>query len=160
MKKLYLEDLKVGQVFSSGTTTLTAEAIKTFARKFDPQPFHMDETLAETSFFKGLVASGWHTASTTMRLMVESIPVAGGLIGAGVDELRWNLPVHPGDTLRVESEILSKRDSNSRPIQGFVRFKHTTFNQNDQVVQSSTSVVIVPTQKPTKPIETTRVQKP
>lgn len=153
MKKLFLEDLKVGQVFKSGTTSLTAEAIKTFARKFDPQPFHMDEAAAETSFFKGLVASGWHTSSTTMRLMVESIPISGGLIGAGVDELRWHLPVHPNDTLRVESEVLSIRASQSRPIQGFVRFKHTTFNQKDQIVQSSTSVVIVPTQKPVKPAE-------
>jgi len=143
---LYLEDLKVGQVFASGTVTLTAEDIKAFARQFDPQPFHTDETRATESFFGQLVASGWHTASTTMRLMVDSIPIAGGLVGAGVDELRWHKPVLPGDGLRVESEILSIRRSNSRPTQGFVRFRHTTFNQQSETVQSCASTTVVPAQ--------------
>jgi acyl dehydratase len=141
---LHLEDLTVGQVFTSGAITLTADDIKAFAAQFDPQPFHTDENLAQDSFFGQLVASGWHTAGTTMRLMIESIPIAGGLIGAGVDELRWHRPVLPGDALQVESEILSIRRSKSRPDQGFVRFRHTTFNQRREVVQFCTSTTVVP----------------
>lgn len=148
MQTLYLEELEVGQHFFSGTTSLSKEAIQDFARQYDPQPFHVDEALAENSFFKRLVASGWHTASTTMRLMVESIPITGGLIGAGVDQLRWHQPVYPGDSIRVESEILAIRRSQSRPNQGFVRFQHTTLNQDNQKVQSCTSTVVVPSRSP------------
>lgn len=102
---LYFEDLAVGQTFRTDKVTVEAGAIKAFAAEFDPQPFHLDEDAARESFFGGLVASGWHTAALTMRLFVEGeFTIAGGLIGLGVEELRWPRPVHPGDVLRAGRE--------------------------------------------------------
>jgi acyl dehydratase len=116
MTERYLEDFAVGQVFGSGRLRIDAERIKTFAAEFDPQPFHLDETAAQDTIFRGLAASGWHTAALTMRLLVESdLKPAGGIIGAGSDEFRWPRPVRPGDDLRVESEVLEVRPSKSRP---------------------------------------------
>ena len=113
--RLYLDDLHVGQRFSSGTCAIDEAQIKAFAAQFDPQPFHMDEKAAEGAFFKGLVASGWHTAAITMRLNVDSgPPLAGGIVGAGV-ELSWPAPTRPGDVLHVESEVAEITPSRSRP---------------------------------------------
>src|SRR5262245_31122455 len=99
----YFEDYAVGQKFGSGTVTVTAERIKSFAREFDPQPFHTDEEAAKKTFFGGLVASGWHTAAMSMRLFVESdITPEGGSIGAGGSDLSWPRPTRPGDILRIE----------------------------------------------------------
>jgi len=133
---LHFEDLTPGRKFASGTRTLDAEGIKSFARDFDPQPFHLDETAAASTFFEGLVASGWYTAAVSMRLLVdgEFRPV-GGIIGAGIDEFRWPAPVRPGDTLHVESEVLEARASKSRPAIGIVRVRHTTRNQRGEAVQ-------------------------
>ena len=140
---LYLEDLGVGRRFTSGTHEMTAAAIKTFAAAFDPQPFHLDEAAAEASFFHGLVASGWHTASVTMRLLGESgMDLAGGLIGAG-GELTWPRPTRPGDVLHVESEVLAVTPSKSRPERGFVTLRTLTLNQKGEVVQDMTSKMIV-----------------
>ena len=141
---LYLEDLKEGQKFESRSYVITAEEIKSFASRYDPQPFHVDEKTAESTFFKSLVASGWHTASVTMRLMVESIPIAGGLIGAGTENLAWPKAVRPGDTLRVVTEVLSTRASKSKPDRGLVRVRHSTFNQHQQIVQTFISTIMVP----------------
>src|SRR5262245_26731013 len=105
---LYLEDLHVGQQFRSETYTIDASEIKRFAAEFDPQPFHLDEAAAEASIFRGLSASGWHTAAVAMRLLVGSVPVAGGLVGAG-GEISWPRPTRPGDTVHVESEIIEIR---------------------------------------------------
>ena len=102
---LYLDDLHVGQRFFGGYHRVDAEQIKNFARQFDPQPFHLDEDGGQRSMFGGLVASGWHTGAISMRLMVEAVPIAGGLIGAS-GEIRWTRPVRPGDTLHVECEII------------------------------------------------------
>src|SRR5271156_198961 len=108
--ELYFEDLYVGRKFNSDRSyKVTAREIKEFAESYDPQPFHLDERAGESSFFKGLAASGWLTAAIVMRLRVESIPIAGGLIGAGVEEMRWTLPVRPGDALRTEAEIIDLR---------------------------------------------------
>ena len=116
MNGRYLEDFAVGQIFSSGRLRVTQEQIKAFAAEFDPQPFHLDEAAAQKTFFKGLAASGWHTAALTMRLLVEGeLKPAGGVIGAGFDEFRWPKPVRPGDELRIESEVLEVRPSRSRP---------------------------------------------
>jgi acyl dehydratase len=143
--KLYLEDLTPGRVFKSYRLTLDSAAIKAFASQFDPQPFHLDEIAAAETFFGGLAASGWHTAALTMRLLVEGgLPIVGGVIGAGVEEMRWSKPVRPGDTLRVESEVLEVRPSRSRPDQGLVKIRSTTFNQNNEPVQVMTSNVVVP----------------
>ena len=141
----YLDDLVPGQRFS-GTTRLRMETdrIKAFAAEFDPQPFHLDELAASASIFQGLAASGWHTAAVTMRLLVDSeFQPAGGIVGAGFDELRWPRPVHPGDELRVESEVLEVRPSKSRPEQGLVKVRTITLNQHDEVVQMSVGNLVV-----------------
>ena len=142
MQPLYLEDLTVGQKFISRTQKVDAEAIKTYAREFDPQPFHLDGEAAKTSLFGGLAASGWHTASLTMRLIVDSVPLAGGVIGSG-GELSWPRPTRPGDTLRVVTEVLEIIPSRSRPDRGMIVMRSTTLNQNDEAVQVFTPKVVV-----------------
>ncbi len=140
---LYLEDLKVGQTFRSGTRVVEADEIKRFAAEYDPQPFHTDEEAAAISFFGGLAASGWHTASITMRLLVDGgAPVAGGVIGAG-GEIVWPKPTRPGDTLRVDSEIIEIKPSQSRPDRGIVTFQSKTRNQDGEIVQVLTAKLIV-----------------
>jgi acyl dehydratase len=143
MAELYLEDFAVGQRFVSTTRTLDADQIKAFAAQFDPQPFHMDEALAQNTFFHGLAASGWHTASITMSLLVQSgMPIAGGLIGAG-GELTWPRPTRPGDTLQVESEILAVTPSRSKPERGLITVHSITRNQKGEVVQDMTTRMLV-----------------
>ncbi len=145
MSVLYLEDLQAGQMFGSGRMRIDSERIKTFAAEFDPQPFHLDEEAARNSIFAGLAASGWHTAAMTMRLLVESdFTPAGGIIGAGFDELRWPRPVRPVDELHVSSEVLCVRPSSSRPSQGLVKLRITTLNQKDEPVQEFIANLIVP----------------
>jgi acyl dehydratase len=142
---MFLEDLKVGQTFRSGTITVDPERSRSFAAEFDPQPFHLDEAAGAGSLFGGLVASGWYTAALSMRLLVESdFRIAGGLIGAGVEEIRWPRPVLPGDVLRVESEILDVRPSQSKPDRGIARVRNTTVNQNDEPVMIQVAKLIVP----------------
>lgn len=136
--ELYFEDLYPGLKFASiRSYRVTAEEIKEFAERYDPQPFHLDEAAGESSFFKGLAASGWLTAAIVMRLRVESIHVAGGMIGAGVEEIRWTQPVRPGDSLRTEAEILGVRHSASRPQYGVVRSRTLVYNQRDEIVMRS-----------------------
>ena len=143
MEKLYLEDFTVGQRFISEPHQIDADQIKAFASQFDPQPFHLDEAAAKASFFQGLAASGWHTASITMSLLVKSgMPIAGGLIGAG-GELQWPRPTRPGDVLQVESEVLEVKPSRSRPERGMITVKSETRNQNGEVVQILTSRMLV-----------------
>jgi acyl dehydratase len=133
VEPLYLEDLRVGQRFTSGTYRMETSAIKAFAAEFDPQPFHLDEAAAEASVFRGLAASGWHTAGAAMRLLVDGLPFANGIIGVG-GEIAWPRPTRPGDTLRVESEIIEIVPSRSKPNQAFVTVKNTTVNQNGEPV--------------------------
>jgi acyl dehydratase len=141
----YLEDFAVGQTFRSGNVAVEIGEVKAFAAAFDPQPFHLDEQAAVASVFGGLVASGWHTAALTMRLLVDGeLKVAGGLVGAGVEAIRWPRPVRPGDVLRVESEVLEVRPSSSRPDRGVVRLRSTTFNQQGQAVMEQVATLIVP----------------
>ena len=140
---LYLEDLAPGMVFESGSHTLTAEEIKEFAGRYDPQFFHLDDELAKDSLFGGLASSGWNVAAVTMRLMVESSPIAGGLIGAGV-EIAWPRPTRPGDTLRVVTEVVEVTPSRSRPERGMVLVQCKTLNQLDEIVQTMASRMVVP----------------
>lgn len=141
---LYLDDLSVGQRFSRGSYAVTAEEIKDFASRYDPQPFHLDEELAAASFFAGLAASGWHTAAMTMRMLVEGgVPIAGGLIGAG-GELAWPQATRPGDILTVESEVLEITPSRSRSDRGVVTVRSETLNQRGEVVQRFTMRLVVP----------------
>jgi acyl dehydratase len=142
---LYLEDLAAGQLFRSGTAAVDRDRLTAFAAEFDPQPFHLDEAAAASGPFGGLVASGWHTAALTMRLLAGGeFKVAGGLVGAGVEEIRWPRPVRPGDVLRVESEVLEARPSATKPDRGVVRLRSTTFNQHDQPVMIQVATLIVP----------------
>jgi acyl dehydratase len=142
---LYFEDFVVGQIYRTNALTVDANAIKAFAGSFDPQPFHLDEAKAADTFFGGLAASGWHTAALTMRLLVtEGAPIAGGIIGLGMDELRWPRPVRPGDRLHLESEVLETRPSRSRPEQGLVKMRTTTLNQNNEAVQIIVGNLVVP----------------
>jgi acyl dehydratase len=143
---LYLEDLKPGQTFRGKTNVnLDTAAIKDFARQFDPQPFHLDEVAAAKTLFGGLAASGWHTSAITMRLLAtDGPPLAAGILGGGVDELRWVKPVRPGDSLRIECEVLNVRPSKSRPDQGVIKMRTTTFNQQNEPVQILVANLIVP----------------
>ncbi|HTC09577.1 MAG TPA: MaoC family dehydratase [Acetobacteraceae bacterium] len=143
MQRLFLEDLTQGQRFTSTPRAMTAEAIKAFAASFDPQPFHVDDEAAADTLFAGLAASGWHTAAVTMSMVVESVPFAGGIIGSG-GELTWPRPTRPGDTLRVETEVLSITPSRSKPDRGMVTVRVTTLNQRGEVVQTFTPKVVVP----------------
>ena len=148
-RPLVYEDLAVGQTFHSGTLTVTEAEIVEFARQYDPQPFHTDPVAAKSTFFGGLAASGWHTVALTMRLLVtEGPPFAGGWIGAGVDEIRWPRATRPGDTLRIEAEVIGLRASASKPGQGWVKVRTTTFNQRDEVAQVLTANMIVPLRGP------------
>jgi acyl dehydratase/ribonuclease HI len=141
-KTLSLEDLHVGQKFTSGTYCMDENRIKTFAAEFDPQPFHLDDAAARQSIFRGLAASGWHTAAATMRLLVTSgLPFAGGLVGLG-GEIAWARPTRPGDTLRVESEILAIVPSRSKPNQAVVTVRSITVNQNGEEVQTLTTKIL------------------
>ena len=140
---LYLEDLQVGQRFTSDSYHMDENRIKAFAAEFDPQPFHLDEAVAQTSVFSGLSASGWHTAAVAMRLLVTGgLPLANGIIGLG-GELTWPRPTRPGDTLRVESEIQEIMPSRSKPNQGVVKVRSSTLNQHGEPVYVFTAKVLV-----------------
>ncbi|MDF2384694.1 MaoC family dehydratase [Nostoc ellipsosporum NOK] len=133
---LYLDDMQVGATRSFGRYEVTREEVLDFARKYDPQPFHLsDEAAAETHFGR-LAASGWHTCAMTMSMFVAEMAVhpQASLGAAGVDELRWLKPVHPGDVLRCESEILEVNPSRSRPDMGSMRTQTTTYNQHGEPV--------------------------
>ena len=146
MSHRYLEDLAPGQRYGTGSWTVDLDQIRAFARQFDPQPFHLDPEAAKQTLFGELVASGWHTMGITMRLIVEGeTRLAGGFLGAGVDNVEWPNPVRPGDTLRVESEIVEVRPSRSKPDRGTVRVRSTTFNQRGEPVLDFTARLIVPT---------------
>ncbi len=140
--RLYLDDLRVGQRFVSGSQRMDEAAIKSFAAEFDPQPFHLDDQAARDSVFHTLVASGWHTAAVTMRLLVTGgLPLADGIIGVG-GEIAWPRPCHPGDVLRAECEILEIVPSRSKPSQALVTVRIATINQNDQEVYIFTAKVL------------------
>ncbi|MFC5589642.1 MaoC family dehydratase [Sporosarcina soli] len=138
---LYLDDLKVGDTFVSERYQLSTEKIKEFAREFDPQVFHCDEQLAEDTFFKGLAASGWHTASITMKLLTESLPFAHGIIGAG-GEINWPLPTRPDDILYVKSTIKEIKPSKSKPNQALLLVESETLNQKNEVCQKLTAKLL------------------
>ncbi len=141
---LFLDDFHVGQRFTSGTHSIDEEQIKAFAKQFDPQPFHLDSAAAKETMFKVLVASGWHTAAITMRLLVTSgLPIAGGLIGAG-GEITWPKPTRPGDILQVESEVLELKPSRSHPNRGMATVRSETRNQLGETVQVLVAKLVVP----------------
>ncbi|MGA8652749.1 MAG: MaoC family dehydratase [Xanthobacteraceae bacterium] len=146
MTERYFEDFTVGEVFKPSVRVGVEKAdIIAFAQKFDPQPFHLDEEAARQSIFGRLVASGWHTAALTMSLIARSdYRAAGGTIGLGFENLRWPIPVLPGDELRIVSEVLEARPSKSRPDRGLLKMRTQTLNQNGEVVQEVVASAMVP----------------
>ncbi|XID76033.1 MaoC family dehydratase [Alkanindiges sp. WGS2144] len=139
---LYLDDLNIGDRFSSPGYTLEKEKLLDFASEYDPQPFHLDDELAKNTLFNGLAASGWQTASITMKLWLQTLKVANGLIGIE-GHLKWPTPTRPGDTLHVEAEIVDIKVSKSKPNMGIVTYHSLTKNQHDQVVQDTTCKIVV-----------------
>ena len=140
----FFEDFRTGDRLQSATFSVTSDAIVQFSREFDPQVFHLNSQSPERSLLRGLVASGWHTAAISMRLFVDTMNVPGGIVGLGIDELRWPNPVRPGDELRLEIEIIETRLSKSRPGNGIIRIRNVTRNQQDQVVQSFQASAMLP----------------
>ena len=141
---MYLEDFEVGQTYRSSRLRVEADEIKRFAAEFDPQPFHLSDEAARATIFKGLAASGWHTAALTMKLIVQSdFRPVGGMVGVGF-EGRWPKPVRPGDELHVEAEVLEVRPSGSNPARGLLVVRATTLNQVGEAVQLSTFTLLVP----------------
>jgi acyl dehydratase len=129
-------------VFESGTHLMDEARIKEFAAEFDPQDFHLDDEKAKASMFNGLAASGWHTAAVSMKLLVGSVKLAGGILGAG-GEVAWLKPVRPGDVLQLRTEVVSVTPSRSKPEQGRVTLRGETRNQHGEVVQVFTSSVVL-----------------
>lgn len=151
----YYEDLEVGTKASYGSYEVTREEVIAFASQYDPQPFHLDDEAAAQTYFGKLSASGWHTCAMTMRMMVEhfSTHQMASLGSPGIDELRWLRPVYPGDTLRVESELVEKRRSRSKPHMGFTKTRQTTFNQHGEPVMSMIGNGIIRVRDPEAPLD-------
>jgi len=140
----YFEDVAVGDKFHTGEHEMTAEEIVAFGRQYDPQAFHTDAVAAEKTLFGRLVASGWHTAAVTMRLMVRSdMQLDGGVIGQSVDVIRWPRPVLPGDRLRVTMEVVDKHESPHRPDRGIIKLRSRTLNQHGKIVQDMTASLLI-----------------
>ncbi len=135
MKNLYFEDFVPGQEIDLGTRTVSEEEIIAFATDFDPQPFHVDHEAAAASMFGGVIASGWHTCSMMMRMVVDGLMAASSSMGSpGVDKVRWLLPVRAGDTLRVRYLTTEVKASASKPDRGVVWSKWTATNQHGEDV--------------------------
>lgn len=143
---LTFSELRIGDSFRSRSHRMTLADIRAFATAYDPQVFHVDPERAAQTLFGRLVASGWHTAAVTMRLFVEAVPIAGGLIGAGVGEIRWPRPVLPDDELHVVVTVETLRESRSRPDIGLAGVRVETRNQNDEIVQIMRPQLVVPRQ--------------
>lgn len=142
---IYLEDLEVGQKASFGSYHVTREEVIEFASKYDMQPFHLSDEAAAKTHFGRIAASGWHTCAMTMAMIATNVVETeqAGLGSPGVDELRWLKPVYPGDTLRIESEIVEVRPSRSKPDIGSFRTAVTVLNQDDVPVMTFTSIVLM-----------------
>ena len=141
-QRLYLDDLVVGAEYRSAEHRLDAGQTVAFAREFDPQPFHLDAEAAKNSLFQGLSASGWHTAAITMKLLVGSVPLGNGIIGAGI-EMQWPRPTRPDDTLHVVSKIVEIVPSRSKPDRGIVTMESLTLNQHGETCQRQVSKLVV-----------------
>ena len=146
----FYEDIEVGSKSKFGRYEVTREEVMDFASKYDPQPFHLDDDAAAQTHFGRLSASGWHTCSMTMAMMVENMKgeKSAGLGSPGVDSLRWIKPVYPGDTLRCETEIIEKRRSASRPEMGIFKSRIRTFNQDGVMVLEMVSNGLIRTRDP------------
>ena len=146
----YFEDIEIGRKQAFGHYDVTRDEVLEFARKYDPQPFHLSDEAAATTHFGRISASGWHTSAMVMAMLVENLKAnkQAGLGSPGLDELRWHKPVYPGDTLRCETEVLEKRRSTSRPEMGSFRSKMEIYNQDDVLVMSFISIGLIATREP------------
>jgi acyl dehydratase len=155
MSMIYYEDLEVGSTSKFGRYDVTRDEVMEFARKYDPQPFHLDDEAAAKTHFGRLSASGWHTCAMTMAMLVENMKTSrqAGLGSPGMDNLRWVKPVYPGDTLRVETTIIEKRRSKNRPDMGLFKSDLTIFNQDDEPVMTMRSNGLIKVRDPEAPIE-------
>ena len=151
---IYYEDLEIGKKSAFGRYEVTREEVLEFAHKYDPQPFHLDDAAAARTHFGRISASGWHTCAMTMSMMVANMKDVkqAGLGSPGIDNLKWKKPVYPGDTLRVESEVIEKRRSKSRREMGIFKSHAKVFNQNDDVVMEMTSNGLIQVRNPEAPI--------
>lgn len=142
----YFDDFEIGQEFHSDSYTITKQNSLAFAQEYDPQYFHIDEEAAKHSHFGKLATSGWQTAAISMRLKADSgmNRVAGGMVGMGIETMKWPRPVYPGDTLRLVITILEKRRSQSKPTHGVVKYRMETFNQHDEKVLDVVTAIWVP----------------
>ena len=142
---IYFEDLVIGAISSFGSYHVTREEVIEFATKYDPQAFHLSDEAAAQTHFGRMSASGWHTCAMTMAMLVENLHATkqAGLGSPGLDELRWIIPVYPGDTLRCENELLEKRQSASKPEMGIFRTKVMVFNQHGEMVLSFISIAMI-----------------
>lgn len=152
----YYEDLIVGRTKTFGNYAVTREEVVEFASKYDPQPFHLDDEAAAQTHFGRLSASGWHICAMTMAMMVENMKhdAHAGLGSPGLDSLKWIRPVFPGDTLRVESELLDKRRSKSRREIGLMKIRVRVFNQDDVMVMEMVNTGMIAVRDPAAPLET------
>ncbi len=152
-KELYYEDFEIGQQFKSDRShTITRDNAIAFARMYDPQLQHIDEEAAKNTLFGKLIVSGWQTAAVTMRLKTETelFHVANGLVGMGLESVRWPRPTFPGDSLRIMITVIDKRPSTSRPDKGIVKYKVETFNQRNEMAMEMETAVIVPRRSPAR----------
>ena len=137
----YFEDYALGATYECGSVSIDEASIVNFAKEFDPQPFHVDPVAAAVGPFGGLIASGWHTAALTMRLLVDNyLSAEASLGGAGADEIRWPYPVRPGDTLRVRATVVESRRSLSKPDRGIIKTLAETVNQDGRTVMRLTAI--------------------
>ena len=145
MFKIFFEDIAVGDEEKYGSYHVTREEIIEFAGKYDPQPFHLDDEIAKMSVFGKLCASGWHTCSMVMRMLVDHMMDVGfaGMGSPGIDNLRWRKPVFPGDTLSVHTTITAKKDMPSRPNMGIVQAHYKIFNHLGETVMTMDTNVMV-----------------
>lgn len=143
MPTYYFEDLTLGRRFECAPRSLSRDEIVAFASEYDPQPFHLDEQAAKDTFFGALVASGWHTASLTMRALADRFLLDSSGIGSpGIEELKWIRPVRVGDTLTATAEVIERKESRSKPDMGLVRFRTDVANQNGETVMSQTNWIM------------------
>jgi acyl dehydratase len=147
---LYFEDLKPGRVFKAGPVQVDPAEVADFAKRYDPQAFHLDEAAGKASVFGDLVASGWQTAAYTMRMLAASelANIANGLVGLQIDKLMWHQPVKPGDTLTAEFDVMSRKHSRSKPQFGVVQLAWRTFNQQGDLVMSLENAIWVAVREP------------
>ncbi|WP_226093132.1 MaoC/PaaZ C-terminal domain-containing protein [Dickeya oryzae] len=143
LPKLYMDDLKVGLVFYSSEYYVSAEEIIEFSTRYDPQSFHMDDKLAKESIFRGLAASGWHTVSITMNLLVRCLPLAHGIIGKGVENITWLRPTRPGDLLRIKAKIIDIDISPARPDRAMMSIHIFTIGHDNKIRQELLGKLLV-----------------